>query len=718
MQSKQEAAHGLERTIFQSSVAWGPTVDIRGDVAVVYGITDQTASRIESWSSNGYGTHLMTGVAWGQYQDYLHGKWDGNDHNDEAQTTMDGEPILHGPDVPYMCPGPDFGRYLAEGVIRACEAGVVAVHLEEPEYWAKGGYAPAFKREWKSYYDEDWQAPDSSPDARWRANKLMYFLYRRALQQVFDEVQKWNKKHGKHVRCYVATHSLLNYSTWKIVSPESSLALLNGCDGYIAQVWTGTSREPNMYRGVRKERNFETAFLEYGIMQNLVKSTGRQVWYEADPVEDKPIYTWADYRINYHSTIVASLLQPDVSVYEITPWPERVFGYPGKPSRTGGEPIPVSYAQELQQVFNALKDMKQDKMEFMGAEAPSIAFAMSDSLMFQRGGPSESDSNMGHVFGLALPFVKRGVPIQPVQLENFVLEGYLDSVSVLLMTYEGQKPLTPEVHAPIVYWVKNGGTLIFVDDDKDPFNDARDWWSTGKGTYTNPRQHLFESLGLPNFTTGNENGTFTLRQSVGKGSVTYIHQSPTELANSPDGSDKMYNMVLEATPGMNWKPATHLGLRRGPYIAVGGFDETDGSYVTLKGLFVDLFDDKLLVHREIPVSPNSRYFLVDLERLKGPVAACSGQVSDIKSEAHGFTCTVRGALGTPCVLLLRLPKNATSATVDGEKVQIQIDPELHLVWMTCPNIAKPRAVHISYEVSKSDSETGYVMVNQAKEHAA
>ena len=82
-------------------------------------------------------------------------------------------------------------------------------------------------------------------DAQWRASKLKYFLYRRALQQVFDYVQDYNQRTGRHVRCYVPTHSLLNYAQWRIVSPESSLARLNGCDGYIAQVWTGTSRTPN-----------------------------------------------------------------------------------------------------------------------------------------------------------------------------------------------------------------------------------------------------------------------------------------------------------------------------------------------------------------------------------------------------------------------------------------------------------------------------------------
>jgi len=73
------------------------------------------------------------------------------------------------------------------------------------------------------------------------------------------------------------THSLLNYAQWHIVSPESSLAQLKGCDGYIAQVWTGTFPLPpnGLSRKNSANRTFETAFLEYGAMQNLVRSTGR-----------------------------------------------------------------------------------------------------------------------------------------------------------------------------------------------------------------------------------------------------------------------------------------------------------------------------------------------------------------------------------------------------------------------------------------------------------
>ncbi len=61
------------------------------------------------------------------------------------------------------------------------------------------------------------------------------------------------------------------------MSPEASLAALPGMDGYIAQVWTGTSREPVYFNGVKKERVFENAFLEYGSMLSMTAPTERKI---------------------------------------------------------------------------------------------------------------------------------------------------------------------------------------------------------------------------------------------------------------------------------------------------------------------------------------------------------------------------------------------------------------------------------------------------------
>jgi len=243
---------GLERTSFQTSQRWSPSGNLRADVAMVYGIDKSLPERVKSWRDRGYRVHLMTGVSWGSYQDYLYGRYDGTNHEDNAQTDRNGKKIGHGGDVYYMCPAENYGEYLNVGVQRGLEAGVEAVHLEEPEFWARAGYSEGFKREWQSYYHEPWQVPHESVDGQWRASKLKYFLYRRALQQVFNHVQAYNQSTGRKVRCYVPTHSLINYAHWCIVSPQSSLAQLDGCDGYIAQVWTGTARTPNHFRGQRK----------------------------------------------------------------------------------------------------------------------------------------------------------------------------------------------------------------------------------------------------------------------------------------------------------------------------------------------------------------------------------------------------------------------------------------------------------------------------------
>ncbi|HEY8997983.1 MAG TPA: hypothetical protein VIM60_08790, partial [Edaphobacter sp.] len=245
--------------IFQTSQGWSPRVNVEADTVMVYGIDETMPDRIRSWREHGYKVAVMTGVAWGRYADYLRGDFDGKEHWNETQQEKSGKLILHsGREVPYISPTESYGKYLSKGVERALEAGATAIYLEEPEFWARAGWSDAFKSEWQAYYHEPWQAPDSSPDAQYRASKLKYFLYRRALAQVFEFIKQWSAEHGKQIPCYVATHSLINYAQWAIVSPESSL-LEVGADGYIAQVWTGTSRQPNVYQGKREERTFETA---------------------------------------------------------------------------------------------------------------------------------------------------------------------------------------------------------------------------------------------------------------------------------------------------------------------------------------------------------------------------------------------------------------------------------------------------------------------------
>jgi hypothetical protein len=603
---RAEPKQRFERTCFQTSQPWSEHGDLGSDVAIAYGIGPGLSDRMQSWREHGYRVHVMTGVAWGNYQDYIEGHFDGVKHDDEIQMDRNGNRHGHGGNVYYMCPGTNYGKFLGAGIQKALEAGAEAIHLEEPEFWVQDGYEESFKREWRSYYGEDWQPPHSSVDAQWRASKLKYFLYRRALQQVFDYVLEYNKRTSRHVRCYVPTHSLVNYAQWKIVSPESSLARLNGCDGYIAQVWTGTSRTPNFYRGIFRERTFETAFLEYGAMQNLVRSTGRSVWYLNDPVEDNPGHDWKDYQSNWESTLVASLFQPEVSKYEVAPWPERVFGgrYPRRGPRESRMSIPPAYATELQTVMRALNDMDQKQIEWDCGTA-GIGVLVSDSLMFERGDPAPSDLHLGHVYGLALPFLKRGMPVTPVQLENVGIEHYLDGFRVLLLSYRGMKPLDAAVHTALAKWVKRGGSLVVCDDDGDPYNAVRDWWNTGEMNYSTPREHLFEQLGLK--------GQVFETKGVVKGVVIWLRENPAAFAASAENESRLADIVKRKA-WIKWRETNYLLLRRGPYVIAAGLDESPASgSKDLEGKFINLFDSELKVQTKLTLSPGSRYLLLDLQ---------------------------------------------------------------------------------------------------------
>ncbi len=698
----EDPAAVRERTSFQTSKSWSPQGNLRSDVAMVYGIDSTLPDRVKSWRDRGYRVHLMTGVSWGQYQDYLYGRFDGTNHVDNAQTDRNGKKISHGGDVYYMCPAENFGEFLAVGVQRGLDAGVEAVHLEEPEFWARAGYSEGFKREWQSFYHEPWQPPHESVDGQWRSSKLKYFLYRRALQQVFRHVQEHNRRTGRAVRCYVPTHSLINYAHWRIVSPESSLTQLEGCDGYIAQVWTGTARTPNRFRGVRKERTFETAFLEYGAMQNLVRATGRRVWYLNDPVEDDPRHDWTDYRGNWESTLTASLLQPEVWRYEVAPWPERIFGgkYPLDAKPEDRKAIPQDYASELQVVMQALENLRQADVRW-DCGTRGIGVLVSDSLMFQREQPTPSDPDMAQFYGLALPLLKRGLPVTPVQLENAELPGFLDDQRVLLLSYQGQKPLSAEVHPPLAAWVRKGGVLVVVDDDSDPYNRVREWWNGEGKDGRIPRNDLFAKLGVADDSFSKDAPTM---RTVGKGAVIWVREDPVRFALSAEADARLAGIVRKAAirAGLEWKESNHLALRRGPYVIGAGLDESvAGAAKELKGRFVDLFDPELKVRRTVALQPGTRAFLLDLDVVGSAAApqviASACKALPLKRAGGGAAWTVEGVGDTPGLVLIATPKAPRSVQLERQPLtSYTYDTAEGLLYVRFPNEARPRDLVVEF----------------------
>ena len=138
--------------------------------------------------------------------------------------------------------------------------------------------------------------------------------------------------------------------------------------------------------------------------------------------------------------------------------------------------------------------------------------------MFQRAEPQPSDPAFGAFYGLTLPILKAGVPVEVVQLEN-TIHGALDPYKVLFLTYDGQKPLKSAYHEALERWVRAGGYLVFVDDASDPYNSVREWWNEyGKNT-AKPEDELFRRLGA---TASAESAP----QPVGKGFLRGVSQTP------------------------------------------------------------------------------------------------------------------------------------------------------------------------------------------------
>lgn len=674
-----------EKTAFQTGQPWRPTIDVRADVAIVYGVGGNPSEeepgrsfeeRVKSWRERGYITHFMTGMAWGGYQDYFTGKWDGREHMDEGQLTREGDTIWHGPMVPYIVPTQNFIEYMKEKQIkRAIDAGIDAIYLEEPEFWAHGGYSEAFKREWKDYYGFDWRPQHASAENTYLSNKLKYYLYYRALNECFSYAKAYGKSKGMDVRCYVPTHSLINYSQWQIVSPEASLASLPCVDGYIAQVWTGTSRVPNYFDGEMKERVFENAFLEYGCMESMTAPTGRKVFFLTDPIEDRP-RDWSDFKKNYEATFTAKLLYPANNNYEVMPWPCRIYEhlYQTRPGSDEKARIPRFYSTQMQVMVNSLNDMPISIHKVSGTTGVSVL--MANSLMFQRTPQPMAgydDPQLANFHGLALPFLKRGVPVQIMHLENVAYPKSWQDTKVLLMTYSNMKPLDKESHTHIAEWVKQGGMLVYCARDNDPFQQVPEWWNQEGNRYPTPSAHLFEQMGIDQQAP---EGVYR----YGKGKVCVLRKDPKEFVMKR-GADRQllsavqqfYDEELKGEP-LQFKNSFYL--ERGAYSLVSVMDESvNRDPYVVKGMLIDLFDPALPVLAEKVVQPGEQAFLYDVSRVSDPnrpqVLAAAARIYDESHTSNSYSFVAKSPIDTDNVMRVMLPQEPQVTATDAAGQSLQ-----------------------------------------------
>lgn len=667
-----------QKTAFQTGSPWMPEIDVRSDIAIVYGTNDRPnmtfEQRVKSWRDHGYEVNFMTGIAWGEYFDYFLGKWDGQNHLGVGQITMKGDTIMHGKNMPYVVPVQSFIDYMKTAVVkRVIDANISTIFLEEPEFWARAGYGELFKQEWQKYYGFPWKPQDASAENTYLSNKLKYHLYYEAIKQVSAYAKSYGKSKGMNIKVFIATHSLVNYSAWEIVSPEASLASLSSIDGYIAQVWTGTSRAATYFDGKSKERVFENAFLEYGSVVSMTAPTKRKVFLLTDPIEDG-VRDWADYKKNYQATFTAKLLYPMVNNYEVMPWPERIYTHPYPvPNSNKTTLIPQFYSTQMQIMVNALNSMPLSSNKVSGVNG--IGVLMSNSLMFQRF-PTHNgfeDPQFSIFYGQTLPLVKRGVPVQTVHMENLGYPATLKDIKVLVMSYANQKPMTAEVHNNLVKWVKQGGVLVYVGKDDDPYQSVMEWWDTKGNKFNSPSQHLFKLLGI---SPAKENEHF----KVGKGAVYVLRKNPKDFVMQADNDGTYINMLKQAyekdakAGELTFKNSFYL--QRGSYDVISVMDEdADKNPYTVKGPVIDLFDPQLPVLSEKTINPGEQSLLFVVGRVankqKPQVLAAASRAYNEKITANSYSYVAKSpakTLNSTRVLLPVKPKLVTLTSFDGQAV--------------------------------------------------
>ena len=733
------------KTGFQEIEPWSSEIDLQTDFVMVYGLNESLESRMQQYRDRGYKVHLMLGCAWGNYKEYLCGRWDGKEHWDECQTDRNGNPILHGVDTPYMVPTRSFIQYLTEHLCTLIDKGITEIYMEEPEFWEAGGYSEAFKKEYLAYYGVDWEPPHTNINAKYRSSRLKAYLYGRLVRHLSRNIKEYGRKTGKEIHFYVATHSLVNYAQWKIMSPESRLLDVDEVDGFIAQVWTGTSGTGNVYEGHYKSRTFETAYLEYGIMQELVKGTDKEVWFLQDPVEDNPEHGWEEYEDKYKKTLTAALFWPDVDHYEVCPWPNRVFKgrYPRKvglaegmiptEDMEGAKNIPDTYATFLASMIQTLGDMTKGENE---TEKDAVGVFLADSCMYQRTYPDHVEHHGQKInlsgmedwmnrlifqkeeerqlllsmekmeyaykeccafpdwFGLTLPLLKYGLPIQPVYFDHMVrYDEYLRKYRYLILSYEFMKPESEEFHHKLVEWVKQGGTLFYIGKDFDPYNYLQEWWQ--KFFCDTPAQHLFAEFGMDKEPA---NGCYR----IGEGNVLVWNEVPALLSVNEAIADKYRNWIREGLKmgGYHWKMCNYLSVRRDPYIVIASMQESDmGSVYTKEGLFVDLYEDKYPVVERVLVEPGQEKLLFDLEKIKEDVRiiATAARIENMVCENGQLSIEAKAIDHIQVNMRIRLPgkpEDLCAHTESGKNMELQS------VWDE-----KSRTVLLSY---RSNNEKVYI----------
>jgi len=249
--------------------------------------------------------------------------------------------------------------------------------------------------------------------------------------------------------------------------------------------------------------------------------------------------------------------------------------------------------------------------------------------------------------------------VEVVQLENVTHPEALLPYRVLLLTYEGQKPLRPQYHEALAAWVKRGNGLIFCEAGTDPYHQVREWWNEDGARAESAYEHLFCLLEVPFAPTA-------APAAVGEGFVHVLAENPSTLQQTAAGGETVRAAVQAVLKVLNipWQAQHYLRVDRGPYAIVSVLEESVSSEpFLLEGRYVDLLAPRLGVFSRKALAPGERglYYNLDWQcgaRPEARVVAAAGRVREEVAGERQVRFIIRGPAKTTAAVRLQLPRAA------------------------------------------------------------
>lgn len=471
--------------ILRTDAEYDPRLDVRPDsIAVAKTGTREDVDRaLQSWKLAGFTTYRLFPLSLDPGSAYTAGKVDGMMHTGDLDLDLAERP-LSWRDHPVVFPTPGWTAYLKDQIRQSIDAGGDGVWLSEPGLPSQGGYGPAFKAAWAELFQSPWQAPRESPAQFFRASRLRADLSLKLLDELRRHTHEYGMQKNRDAALWLAADSPLNYGRDLRVFPHAAASRLP-IAGLVAQIRPDLT--PHSLEGRTEPHPFEMAWLASSYFANLAHGLAdKPLYYLTDPGSDAR--STAEALRSYRSLLAAALFFPQARGIETVPFPERLYAAAVNPMAASSLSESLTLHTGLSSAVKEL--MVRETLDGAGSSPRGIGVLTLDTLQWQRGGPQ--GSSMRSLDGLTLPLLQRGIPVELVPGERSGEPGYLSRFKVLLLSYDMQKPLGPELHQDLAAWVRAGGVLVVLGGE-DSYNTVGEWWN--RNGFPSPTDHLFRAVG-------------------------------------------------------------------------------------------------------------------------------------------------------------------------------------------------------------------------------